>query len=341
MNRTRIGIVSATGTGRKRLLPALRDSDTCQVTAIHGRDAAGIRQLADTFEVAHSYTDLSRMIAEGEFDLAVVCSPPFMHREQLQALLGAGIATLCEKPLALTESDALAIAQMAGSAGALVMVAHQLRHQNTYAEIKASLAKGEIGQVESAFMEWSFTMDPLAPSARWKRNPALNGPSALSDVGVHCFDLAIGLFGPGTVVGASSPGRAAHGVFEECKVRARHSSVDVAFQVSRLSGPDSNRLVIGGAKGEISAPMFFTEASAPVVRIAGETGERTIQRLSGSAYRQEVEDFAAAVRGHADPRLVSAGTTLDEAIAACRMLDQAHALLEAQERAHAAVHEGA
>jgi predicted dehydrogenase len=330
MNSTRIGIVSATGTGRKRLLPALRDSQTCQVTAIHGRDAARVRQLAETFEVAHAYTHLDRMIAEAKFDLAMVCSPPFLHREHLQALLGAGIPTLCEKPLALTGSDARAIAQMAASAGALVMVAHQLRHQNTYAEIKASLVKGEIGVIESAFMEWSFTMDRHAPSARWKQDPALNGPSSLTDVGVHCFDVAIGLFGPGTVVGASSPGRAADGVFEQCRVLARHGDVNVTFHVSRLSGPDSNQLIISGTKGEVSAPMFFTEASAPMVRIAGEAGERTIQRIPGSPYRQEVEDFAAAVRGRTNPPLTSTGTTLDEAIAACGMLDQAHALLEAR-----------
>ena len=49
------------------------------------------------------------MIADAEFDIAVVCSPPFLHREQLEMLLRAGLPTLCEKPLALSQKDALAL----------------------------------------------------------------------------------------------------------------------------------------------------------------------------------------------------------------------------------------
>jgi hypothetical protein len=35
MRGTRVGVVSATGTGRKRILPALRGSTECVVTAVH------------------------------------------------------------------------------------------------------------------------------------------------------------------------------------------------------------------------------------------------------------------------------------------------------------------
>jgi predicted dehydrogenase len=327
MSCTRVAVVSATGTGRKRILPALRDSATCLVTAVHGRDAATIEVLRDEFAVGHAYTDLRRMIAEREFDIAVVCSPPFMHAEQLKALIGAGIPTLCEKPLALTAGEAGEIERSAVRSGTFVGVAHQLRHQSTYAEIKAVVASGEIGEVKSAFMEWSFAMNRAAPSARWKQDPALNGLSALSDVGVHCFDMAVGLFGPGTVVGASSPGRDAGGVFEACDVLALHGTVQVATRVSRLYGPFSNVLQISGTKGEISAPLFFTETSAPLARVTGARGRRVIEQAPGNAYRRQVEHFACAAydTGH-----TFAGTTLDEAVAACRLLDQAHALLLAR-----------
>jgi predicted dehydrogenase len=326
MGRTRVAVVSATGTGRKRILPALRDSSTCLVTAVHGRDAARIEELREDFGVAHAYTDLQRMVAEREFDIAVVCSPPCMHAEQLKAFIAAGIPTLCEKPLALTAGEAAEIGQLAAQSGTLVGVAHHLRHQSTYAEIRAVIASGEIGEVMSAFMEWSFEMNRAAPSARWKQDPTLNGLSSLSDVGVHCLDIAVGLFGPATVVGASSPGRDAGGVFEACDVLALHGTVQVATRVSRLYGPYSNQLLISGTRGEIRAPRFFTEASAPLVRVTGTHGERAIEQTLGNAYRREVEDFARAV---CDTGHIFAGTTLDEAVTTCHMLDQAHALLQA------------
>jgi predicted dehydrogenase len=325
MTRTRIALVSATGTGRKRMLPALRDSKVGIVTAVHGRDPDKVRQLARDFGRADHYTDLDRMMADAEFDIAVVCSPPFLHVEQLQSLIGAGIPTLCEKPLAIAEKDAQAIRETADRSRVLVMVAHQLRHQNTYAEIKATIASGEIGEVKSAFMEWSFAMNRNAPNRCWKEDPALNGPSALSDAGVHCLDLAIGLFGPGTVVGASSPSRGTRGVIEACDILHLHGSVQVSTRVSRLYGPYSNQLLISGTRGEIAAPLFFTEMSAPHVKVIGDRGQRVIERLAGNAYRQEVEDFVLAARS---PDLVSAGTSVDEAIVACRMMDEAHGLLE-------------
>jgi myo-inositol 2-dehydrogenase/D-chiro-inositol 1-dehydrogenase len=264
------------------------------------------------------------MIAEAEFDVAVVCSPPFLHLEQVQMLASAGIPTLCEKPLAITEAEAQAIKNAAERSEALVMVAHQSRHQSTYSEISAALAAGEIGEVRSAFMEWSFTLDPGAPNARWKQDPALNGPSCLTDAAIHCFDAAIGVFGPGRVTGASSPGRSESGVFETCDVLSLHGGVEVAVRASRLYGPYSNMLVISGTKGEIHAPHFFTEASAPIMWIDGVDGPRTIERLPGSPYREEVEDFVrtAFVPGH-----ISVGTSLEQAVVACRMLDEAHALL--------------
>jgi 1,5-anhydro-D-fructose reductase (1,5-anhydro-D-mannitol-forming) len=305
-------------------MPAVRDSEICMVTAVHGRDPAKVRQLARDFGVAHHYTDLARMIADGGFDIAIVCSPPFMHREQVEALAIAGIPTLCEKPLALSEKDALSIREMARRTGTLVMVAHQLRHQNTYAAIRTAIAGGEIGEPRSAFMEWSFAMDAEAPNARWKLDPALNGASSLADAGVHCLDLAIGLFGPGIIVGASSPGRGPGRVFEACDVLSLHGNVQVVTRVSRLYGPFSNQLLISGTRGEVHAPLFFTETSAPLVRIVAGKGRRTIRLTPGDRYRQEVEDFATMVQ---DPGFRSPGTSLDEAVVACRMMDAAHAMV--------------
>jgi predicted dehydrogenase len=322
--KVRVALVSASGTGRKRTLPALRDSNSCRVTALHARDEARVLQLGEDFGVPHVYTDLERMISDGQFDVAVVCSPPFMHLQQLEMLMRAGIPTLCEKPLALSEKDALVIEAMADGSSTLVMVAHQLRHQNTYAEIRLALAAGEIGEVESACLEWSFLLDHADPKAVWKLDPALNGPTCLTDAGVHCLDVAIGLFGPGALWGANSHARQGAGVIEACDLLAVHSGVRVTYEVSRSQAPVANHLVITGSKGEIVAPHFFTESSAPLVRVLTEGAERVVERAPGNPYGQVVEDFAAAAF---DPDFVSPGTSLAEAVAACRMIDEAQVAL--------------
>jgi predicted dehydrogenase len=294
-------------------------SDTCKVTAVHGRDEAKVRQLGKDFGLKHTYTDLGRMIADAEFDIAVVCSPPFLHMEQLEMLLKAGIPTLCEKPLALSEEGALAVQDLAQQTSTLVMVAHQLRHQSTYDEIKRILASGEIGEVGSATFVWDLLLDPDSPNAAWKLDPTLNGPTCLSDAGVHCIDIAVGLFGPGKVWGANSSRRRSEGVIESCDVLAVHSGVRVSYEVSRQQASVANHLVIAGDKGEIVAPQFFTEQSAPWVRVVVAGEERIIKRVPGNPYRKVVEDFAAAA---VDPGFVSPGTTVEEAVLACKIIDE-------------------
>jgi len=299
-------------------------SDTCKVTAVHGRDAQKVRELGKDFGIRHVYDDLGQMIAGAEFDIAVLGSPPFLHAEQLEMLLQAGIPTLCEKPLALSGEEALAIQDLAERTSTLLMVAHQLRHQNTYQEIKQIIAQGEIGEVLSASCEWNFILEPESQNAVWKTDPALNGPTCLSDVGVHCIDLAIGLFGPGKVWGTTAKRQKEQGVVEACGMLAVHSGVRVTYDVSRLQPPMSNHLVITGDKGEIFAPHFFTEQSSAWIRVEAGGKDRVIKRSPGNPYRKVVEDFAALTL---DPDSKSPGTTVAEAVIACKMIDDAQEML--------------
>ena len=324
MTIIRVGVVSATGTGRKRTLPAMLASDTCKVTAVHGRDAEKVRALGKDFGIQHVYDDLGQMIAGAEFDVAVLCSPPFLHLEQLEVLLQAGIPTLCEKPLALSEKAALAVQDLSRKTNTAVMVAHQLRHQSTYQEIGQVIADGEIGEVTSASCEWNFVLDPESQNAAWKKDPALYGPTCLSDVGVHCLDAAIGLFGPGKVWGATAKRQKQEGVLESCGMLAVHSGVRVTYDVSRAQPSLANHLVISGEKGEIFAPHFFTEQSSPWIRVESGGADRVIDRTPGNPYRKVVEDFAASA---VDPEYESPGTTVAEGVIACRMIDDAQEML--------------
>jgi predicted dehydrogenase len=175
-------------------------------------------------------------------------------------------------------------------------------------------------------MGWSYLLDRADPQTAWKLDPALNGPTCLSDAGVHCIDLAIDLFGPGTVWGAWSSGRQTGAVIESCELLTVHSGIRVTYGVSRLQRSLLNDLVINGAKGQIVARSFFTESSAPVVTISSDGNEREVKRMAGNPYRQVIEDFATSL---SDPGFVSPGTTLSQAVDACRMIDQAQAALHA------------
>jgi predicted dehydrogenase len=317
MGSLRLAVVSASGSGRKRTIPALVDSDLVEVTAVHGRDQAKTEELAASFGIPHAYSDLGALAGSGNFDAVMICSPPFLHLEQARPFIEQGVPVLLEKPSAHTAADGQAIADLASSSGATVRIAHHLRHQPSFTTIQRWLQEGAIGQPRTARFEWSFRMNHDAPSAAWKLNPALNGPTALTDAGVHCVDAAIGLFGDGEVLGRSESGDPSVETAETCVILSQHGGVTVTVVASREYGPFKNDLLIQGTDGYISGPDFFTEKSSDVVTLVRADGtEETVSR-GDNPYKAEVEDFARTVAGEAG----NPGTTPQEAAAALRIID--------------------
>ncbi len=324
MNRLRLAVVSATGTGRKRTIPALVASDSVQVSAIHGRDETKLKDLRSSFGIERSYTSLDQLIEERCFDFAMVCSPPHLHADQAIPLIEAGIPTLIEKPLAISVADAQAIQRAAEQHGTPVRIAHHLRHQNTFEAIVRALEDERLGTLHSASMEWSFALNPAAPSSLWKLDPNLNGQTCMSDAGVHCIDASIGLFRAGAVVAAASVLRGPRGTFEQCDLIVEHKSVSSFIRASRAYGPYMNSLTISGDSGFVDAPAFFTESSSAVVTIQSSKGTETVASDGVNPYGKEVESFARLIQGSNE-----GGTTTAEAVMACEMIAAVEHMLTA------------
>lgn len=317
----RLGVISARGTGAKRTLPAAARSTQVEVVAIHGRNREALLPVASRFNVARTFTDLWELAESGTIDVAVVCSPPFVHLEQAEILLGAGIPTLFEKPLAHTLSDAQAIVAMSKKYGVRVGVAHQLRFHPAYEVVRRLLNEGVTGIVEAAFAEWSFTLDPSSDNARWKLDGERNGQTAFSDTGVHCVDTLIGLFGACKVLAAQEVGKPEAG-WPSHAVDVLAGFADGNGALIRSSwrrGPFSNRLTISGRLGELNAERFFTESGASTVSLVTAQGEHRFDTSGGDPYRLEMEDFVAFAQRRSRH---FGGPTLDEALNACEVVDR-------------------
>jgi predicted dehydrogenase len=325
---SRVGIVSGTGTGKKRTLPALRESESCKVTSLHGRDSEKLNNIASDFDIPETHSSLDEFIRNRNFDFAMVCSPPFMHFDQVRTLLEAGIPCLVEKPLSIDVEQSKMLKELAREKDVPMRVAHHLRHQNTYTAIRDSLAAGELGDVVTAEMEWSFQLNRAAPSSKWKLNDATNGLTCMYDAGSHCVDIAVSLFGAGDTVKALATRLPGDSTYESVDLLSKHGSVQSFIRSSRLYGPYSNDLKISGTAGQIYAPNFFTEKSSDVVELRLSTGTRLIRQAPPSPYRSEVEDFARLVRGGGEPNL---GTSVDDAIATLELLDKANHLISGEE----------
>src|SRR4051794_22870784 len=66
---------------------------------------------------ARSSSSVDELLADSEVEIVAVCSPPGLHAEQVLASVAAGKRIVfCEKPLATTEADAVAVIEACRSA---------------------------------------------------------------------------------------------------------------------------------------------------------------------------------------------------------------------------------
>jgi predicted dehydrogenase len=86
------------------------------VVAIAGRDAKGVENAANNYQIPRWTTRWQDLIEDPSIDLIDICTPPLTHAEIAIAAAKAGKAIICEKPLAITYAEAAAAAKAVADA---------------------------------------------------------------------------------------------------------------------------------------------------------------------------------------------------------------------------------
>ncbi len=120
-------------------------------------------------------------------DGVVVCSETARHLEDVSAAADAGVAVLCEKPLATREEDAAAIVARCDAAGVGLMTAFPMRYSPPMRQVARRVHAGDLGEVWAAQGTNQGEL-PMRHRA-WFVDPAESGGGALMDHVVHVADV--------------------------------------------------------------------------------------------------------------------------------------------------------
>jgi predicted dehydrogenase len=133
------------------------------------------------------FADGLDLIRSGKIDLVSICTPPVFHRDLAIPALEAGVAVLCEKPMARTLEDAEAMHAAAERTGTLFTVGFCHRFQPHLEVLKAMIDNGELGTVMS--YRNRFAGHKADAEKTWFANPAIAGGGVLADTSVHSIDM--------------------------------------------------------------------------------------------------------------------------------------------------------
>lgn len=120
-------------------------------------------------------------------DAVVVTSENARHRHLVERAAASGAHVLCEKPLATTEADALAMIDACARAGVRLMTAYPVRFSPAFTALRSALADGSLGGLIS--VHGANNGSNPARSHPWFADPELSGGGALADHTVHIADL--------------------------------------------------------------------------------------------------------------------------------------------------------
>ncbi|NOZ24208.1 MAG: Gfo/Idh/MocA family oxidoreductase [Planctomycetes bacterium] len=95
---------------------------------------------------AKGYADYREMIDSAGLDAAIVASPPFLHREMVEALADAGVHVFCEKPMAPTVADCDAMIEVCDNKDVKLMIGQVCRYHAIHSKVKDAVASGDFGK---------------------------------------------------------------------------------------------------------------------------------------------------------------------------------------------------
>ena len=157
MKTVNIGIIGCGGRLRMILNAMTNIGKDLQVAALCDPSTNSIAECKKVINDSPAvYNSAEQLCADDSIDWVMIGSHNALHREHAVAALEAGKDVFCEKPLAITLDDCLAIRDAVERSGKKFIIGFVLRYSLHYKKLKQLIDNGEIGSIIS--LEFNETL---------------------------------------------------------------------------------------------------------------------------------------------------------------------------------------
>lgn len=156
-----------------------------RLVAVADPDPARAAAAAARFSAPHCHTDLTGVLALGNVEAVILCTPNALHTPQTLQALGAGKHVLVEKPMAENAAAAETMQQAAVAAGRVLAIGHTFRHGAAVRYLQDHGA--EFGRLRAIEVSQCVFWD--GPQAPWWATRAAEDGLILSLFAPHALDF--------------------------------------------------------------------------------------------------------------------------------------------------------
>jgi UDP-N-acetyl-2-amino-2-deoxyglucuronate dehydrogenase len=149
-------------------------------------------EIVDRYQV-QGFADLENLLSQARPDIVCILTPASTHRVLTERCAQAGSHILCEKPMALTVDDAVAMKAACEAKGVQFFYGSSYRYLSAVQRAKQLIDAGAIGAVRLIVEELiggqgAAAYRPLSPSHYPQGGPG-GGGHGLVDHGIHMLDI--------------------------------------------------------------------------------------------------------------------------------------------------------
>ena len=164
-----------------------------RVHTVFSRDGAKAKTFAQEWGIPNWTTDMNEAIRDPETDIVVVGIPNHLHKQAVFAVVEAGKAVLCTKPLGRNASEARDMLEAVEKAGVFSGYLEDLVYPPKTLKSLESVKNGALGKIL-----WVRSRETHAgPHSDWFWDLEQAGGGAIVDMGCHCIEIIRNFIGKG------------------------------------------------------------------------------------------------------------------------------------------------
>ena len=187
MKKLNWGILSTAKIGIEKVIPAMQQGKLNEIVAIASRTHESAREAAKNLKIPKAFGSYQDLLDDTSIDAVYIPLPNHMHVPWTIKALAANKHVLCEKPIALTATEAKELLKETEKFPHLkVMEAFMYRHHPQWIRALELINGGGIGMVKTIHSFFSYYNDDPENI----RNMVDIGGGGLMDIGCYCISLA-------------------------------------------------------------------------------------------------------------------------------------------------------
>ena len=195
MKKIRYAVVGLGHISQVALLPAFKNAKNSVLAALVSEDDKKRKELAKRYKLdpasTYSYEEFDQCLNSGDVDAVYIGLPNHLHCEYTVRAARAGMHVLCEKPMAVNETECRQMIAACEKSRTKLMIAYRLHFEEANLEAVRIASSGRLGDLRIFTSTFSQQVDDDNVRAT---EPESRGGGSLYDMGVYCINAARYLF---------------------------------------------------------------------------------------------------------------------------------------------------